>query len=151
MKAEIILYMPFGHTERITCNGNEMEIYSSAISWQKQEIAEFIKINNISTPEEKSLVESIITHEIIWIKETDVGYIVLDEACDTNFATIFRSRADAEEFIFTIAEDWAYECLMIGDPEDAIGENEWNYKRDWKFLMNDCANSFKIVEAPLFD
>lgn len=83
--------------------------------------------------------------------KVDVGYIVIDEARNINFATIFRSRADAEEYIFTTAEDWAYECLMVGDPEDAIGENEWNYRRDWKFLMNDCANSFKIVEAPLFD
>ena len=151
MRAEIVLYMPFGHTERITCDGSEMEIYSKAISWQEEEIADFIKINNISTPEEIELVKNIVTHEIIWINKTDVGYIVLDEACDTNFATIFRNRADAEEFIFTTAEEWTYEYLMTGDPEDVIGESEWNYKLDWKFLMNDCADSFKIVEAPIID
>lgn len=151
MRAEIVLYMPFGHTERITCDGSEMEIYSKAISWQEAEIADFIKINNISTPEEIELVNSIITHEIIWLEQTPMVYIVMDEADDVGVHAVFWHRADAEEYVYTAAEQWAYECIMIGDPWDMIGANEWDIKTDTWYLMTDYLRTVKIVEAPIID
>ncbi len=150
MTAEIVIHLPFHHTERRAWTGTEDEIYEYAIKCHEEEIDKFIKENNITTADEIKLVRNIVWHEIIF--QTPVAYVVVNDGLsDGNIEAVFSNRADAEEYIFTEAENWAYECLMVGDPEDSVGESEWNYKLDWKFLMNDCGGSFKIVEAPLFD
>ena len=63
----------------------------------------------------------------------------------------YDTRADAEEAIFTECEDFAYEVMMNDDPMDAIGEEEWNYREDWRYLMRDAGRSFSIQKVKYWE
>ena len=74
-------------------------------------------------------------------------YIVI-ETDDGNALAAFDTLADAEEYIFTISEEEIYKVMMIADPLDVFGFPTWNYKTNYKWLMQDCLNSFLIEKVP---
>ena len=68
-----------------------------------------------------------------------------------NLLSAYSSKADAEEALFEICASLVYEIFMIGDPAETMGKPQWNYSEDYWYLMNNCAQSFKIVEIPIFN
>ena len=74
-------------------------------------------------------------------------YIVI-EIDDGNAIAAFDTLADAEEYIYTISEEETYETMMIADPLDVFGSPVWNYKIDYKWLIQDCLSSFLINKIP---
>ena len=71
-------------------------------------------------------------------------YLVIEANCDFAIYGAYFSLADAEEAIFTEAENFAYEVLMTEDPMDVKGEKTWNIPFDYKWLMTDCADCLTI-------
>jgi hypothetical protein len=65
--------------------------------------------------------------------------------------TIHRSRADAEEFVFSLCEDWVYELMTNADAGEVFGRDDWDWYADWLYLMVDCARDCEIRESYLFD
>ena len=62
----------------------------------------------------------------------------------------YSNRADVEEAYLDFCENWAYEVMMTEDPEEVFGR-EWNWKEDYKYIMDDCAHTLKIMEADYYD
>lgn len=82
-----------------------------------------------------------------------VKYILMDYSAyggDTVWG-IHSTRADVEEAFLDLCEDIVYECMMTSDPADVFGDDEWDWKHDYEWLMRDCARTLIIVEAPYYD
>ena len=74
-------------------------------------------------------------------------YIVYDSTFSEPFNFVFLTRADAEEFIITLCEDYAYGIMMTESPKEIFGRNEWHWKNDYSFLMEDAIRDLNIQEA----
>lgn len=74
-------------------------------------------------------------------------YIVVEKD-DENAIAAFDTLADAEEYIYTISEEETYETMTIANPVDVFGFPVWNYKIDYKWLIQDCLSSFLINKIP---
>lgn len=64
---------------------------------------------------------------------------------------IYSNRADAEEALYELCADNAYEVMMTEDPLEVCGFPEWDWKNDYKWLVEDCAYTLIIVEVPYYD
>lgn len=80
-------------------------------------------------------------------------YLVIETDFDYSFDVrdAYNSLADAEEAIFTEAEDFAYEVIMAEDPMDVKGSKTWDIPLDNKWLMRDYAESFTIHKVEVID
>lgn len=80
-------------------------------------------------------------------------YLVIETDFDYSFnvRNAYRSLADAEEAIFTEAEDFAYEVIMAEDPVDVKGSKAWDIPLDSKWLMRDYAECFTIHKVEVID
>ena len=76
-------------------------------------------------------------------------YVVVEQY--PSFTTVHQSRADAEEFVFSLCEDWVHELMTNADAGEVFGKDDWDWHADWLYLMVDSANDCEIRESYLFD
>lgn len=69
---------------------------------------------------------------------------------EENFYGIYDNRAAAEEIFFSICDDWVYEYMMTTDPVDYHGSEEWDWKKDYWWLMGDAARTLMIREVAYY-
>lgn len=63
---------------------------------------------------------------------------------------IYFNREEVEEAFYATCEDWVYETMMTADPLEVFGLPEWDWASDYKWLMEDCAKTLRIVEVPYY-
>lgn len=114
-------------------------------------IAQYIADNKIYDPEEQ---QSVIEHSYYSFSYNLTPYeemfaVLATDAEDPIIAT-FSTKADAEEMIYALCEEWATDILRCEDSLDILGKTAWDYKNDFKFLMADCAKTYSIQLIPAF-
>lgn len=132
--------------------GTEDEVLREAHDWMHAVALQFIEENDIEDEYEQNLIIDAATHTIEWeVEEPIYMYAVYenDNAEDPVYG-VYSSRADAEEAILTECEDCAYKIMMTADPLDVFGCAEWDWKIDYKWLVEDAMKTFAIQEVPVF-
>ena len=149
--ATIIVTMPDGTIHKKSYIGTEDQVYEEGQDWYESLALKYIFDRDITDAIGQAVVMNATTLEFVWEKKEILKtiYIVVEE--DGTAFEAYDTRADAEEAIFTECEDFAYEVLMIDDPMDVIGEEEWNYREDWRDLMRDAGRSFNIQKVKYWE
>ena len=133
--------------------GTEDEVLAEAHDWMHSIALQFIDENDIEDPFEQDLIIDSATHTIVW-DDWDCGplsmFAVYENDTQNPVFGIYATLADAEEAIFTECEWYAYEVMMTGDPLDVYGMPSWDWKIDYKWLMEDALRTFSIQEVPVY-
>ena len=154
-RATIIVTLdPLGVEEKKYFTGTEEEIYAEAHDFMNEVVMRFIDENAVEDSEEQYLVADCASHTIVW-DEWDVVPIIMfavyeNDNVEDPVIGIDTTCADAEEAIFIECEWYAYEVMMTADPLDVYGGVEWDWKLDYKWLMEDAGRTFSIQEVPVY-
>lgn len=149
----IVTLDPLGVEEKKHFTGTEEEIYTEAHDFMNEVVMRFIDENAVEEPDEQYLVADCASHAIIW-DEWDVAPITMfavyenDNVEDPVYG-VYPTCADAEEAILAECEGYAYEIMMTADPLDVFGCVEWDWKIDYKWLVEDAMKTFAIQEVPV--
>ena len=149
--AIIVITMPDGIIHKKSYIGTEDQVYEEGQDWYESLALKYIFDRNITDSIGQAIVMNATGLEFVWEKKEILKtiYMVVEE--DGTAFEAYDTRADAEEAIFTECEDFAYEVMMNDDPMDAIGEEEWNYREDWRYLMRDAGRSFSIQKVKYWE
>ena len=121
---------------------NRMQIDAFNFCWD--EATQFIEENDLDE-DEAAIIYDAMSWTIEYIHNEKL-YAVCDTA-DSPFPMRFcKTRADAEELVLEIASDEAYRIMMTEDPNEVIGEPEWIWNIDFKWLRSSCGDDFVILE-----
>ena len=121
---------------------NRMQIDAFNFCWD--EATQFIEENDLDE-DEAAIIYDAMSWTIEYIHNEKL-YAVCDTA-DSPFPMRFcKTRADAEELVLEIASDEAYRIMMTEDPNEVIGEPEWIWNIDFKWLRSSCGDDFVIQE-----
>lgn len=150
----IVTLDPLGVEEKKYFTGTEEEIYAEAHDFMNEVVMRFIDENAIEDLEEQYLIADCASHTIVWDEEDVVPVMMYavyeNDSIEDPIYGIYLSLADAEEAIFAECEDYAYETMMTADPLDVFGCAEWDWKIDYKWLVEDAMKTFAIQEVPIF-
>lgn len=132
--------------------GTEDEVLTEAHDWMHAVALQFIEENDIEDEYEQDLIIDAATHIIEWeIEEPHCMYAVYEDAhVQEPIYGVYPTRADAEEAILAECESYAYEIMMTADPLDVFGLSEWDWKIDYKWLIEDAMRTFAIQEIPVY-
>ena len=150
----IVTIDTLGVEEKKYFTGTEEEVYAEAHDFMNEVVMRFISDEDIEDPEEQDLIIDAASHTIVW-DEWDVAPIIMfavyeNAHVENPVLGIYATLADAEEAIFTECEWYAYEVMMTGDPLDVYGMPSWDWKVDYKWLMEDALRTFSIQEVPVY-
>ena len=150
----IVTLDPLGVEEKKYFTGTEEEIYAEAHDFMNEVVMRFIDEEAVEDPEEQYLVADCASHTIVW-DEWDGAPVIMFAVYENAHVEdpvlgIYATLADAEEAIFTECEWYAYEVMMTGDPLDVYGMLSWDWKIDYKWLMEDALRTFSIQEVPVY-
>ena len=154
-RATIIVTLdPLGIEEKKYFTGTEEEIYAEAHDFMNEVVMRFIDENDVENPEEQYLVADCASHTIVWDDAEPIAcitmYGIYERDADKPLWGVFPTSADAEEMILTICEDFAYEVMMVEDPMEVFGEEEWDWHSDYRWLMRDAGRTFDIQEVLVY-
>ena len=122
---------------------SRMQVDAYDFCWN--EATKFIEENDLDE-DEAAIIYDAMFYTIKYICD-NVLYVVYDTAdTSTPIVKICKTKADAEEFILEIAGDEAYRIMMTEDPKEVVGEPEWIWNIDFKWLRSSCGDDFTIVE-----
>ena len=143
-----------GVEEKKYFTGTEEEVYAEAHDFMNEVVMRFIFDEDIEDPYEQDLIIDAASHTIVW-DEWDVAPIIMfavyeNAHVENPVLGVYATLADAEEAIFTECEWYAYEVMMTGDPLDVYGMPSWDWKVDYKWLMEDALRTFSIQEVPVY-
>lgn len=131
-----------------TFYGTESAAAVEAMDFMNQKVLEYIQDNNITDPEEQERIVDLTTHTISWDdSEHILCYALLDNGCPLG---VYYDLVDAEEMAFTYCDEAVYEMMMDSDPMDMFGKEEFDYCRDYWYLMQDTADDFIIAVVPVW-
>ena len=150
----IVTLDSLGIEEKKYFTGTEEEIYAEAHDFMNEVVMRFIDENAIEEHEEQYLIADCASHTIVW-DEYDIAPVIMfavyeDAHVERPVLGIYATLADAEEAIFTECEWYVYEVMMTGDPLDVYGMPSWDWKIDYKWLMEDALRTFSIQEVPIY-
>lgn len=131
--------------------GSESEIYAEADDWANEMALKFIDDNDIEDPDEQDLVINEMSYIITWEEDFLTMYAIFevnDE--EQSILGVFASREEAQEIILADCEEWVEYIMMIADPSDVLGHEEWHWAEDYRTLLKDAGETFKIIEVPVF-
>lgn len=132
--------------------GTEEAIHNEAFDFMNILTAKYINDNHIADPWEQDAIIADARYELSWdVEPYSPGYAVIDNIEPISVKGVFAKRADAEEFIFSLCEEFAYETLMEETSADLFGTEEYDFKLDYYWLMKDAGRTFDIVPCPVFD
>ena len=143
-----------GVEEKKHFTGTEEEIYAEAHDFMNEVVMRFIDENDIEDFGDQYRIADCASHTIVW-DEWDVAPVAMfavyeDAHVENPVFGVYATLADAEEAIFTECEWYAYEVMMTGDPLDVYGMPSWDWKIDYKWLMEDALRTFSIQEVPVY-
>ena len=69
---------------------------------------------------------------------------LVTEFCEP--VAIFTTLADAEEMVFSMAENYAYEAIIFDDPYDLFGKFNWDYHKDFYRLLKEFSKEQLYIE-----
>ena len=122
---------------------SRMQVDAYDFCWN--EATKFIEENDLDEDEAAIIYDSMF-YTIKYVYDNKL-YAVCDTAdVPMSIIKICKTRADAEELVLEIASDEAYRIMMTEDPNEVIGEPEWIWNIDFKWLRNSCGDDFVIVE-----
>ena len=123
---------------------SRMQVDAYDFCWN--EATKFIEENDLAE-DEATIIYDAMFYTIKYIHNEKL-YAVWDTAdSPMSIVKICKTRADAEEFVLEIASDEAYRIMMTEDPNEVIGEPEWIWNIDFKWLRSSCGDDFVIIEA----
>ena len=143
-----------GVEEKRYFTGTEEEIYAEAHDFMNEVVMRFINDNAVKEPDEQYLVADCASHTIVW-DEWDSTFTTMfavyeNDNVEDPVLGIYATLADAEEAVFTECEWYAYEVMMTSDPLDVFGCIDWDWKIDYKWLIEDAMRTFAIQEVPVY-
>lgn len=152
-RAKIIVELDrLGYEKSKYFYGTEDEVILEAHDWMHAVALQFIEENAIEDEYEQDLIIEAATHTIEWDNEDPVCMYAVyenDNVEDPVYG-VYPTRADAEEAILAECEDYAYEIMMTANPLDVFGMPEWDWKIDYKWLVEDAMRTFAIQEIPVY-
>lgn len=152
-RAKIIVELgQLGHVRSKYFIGTEDEVLREAHDWMHTVALQFIEENDIEDEYEQDLIIDEATHIIEWeIEEPHCMYAVCEnDNVEEPVYGVYSTRADAEETILAECEGYAYEVMMTADPFDVFGCVKWDWKNDYKWLVEDAMKTFAIQEVPVY-
>ena len=152
-RAKIIVELDrLGYVKSKYFTGTEDEVFAEAHDWMHAVALQFIDENAIEDPWDQDEIINAAIHTIEWeLEEPHYMYAIYENAhVEDPVIGIYATLADAEEAIFTECEWYAYEVMMTGDPLDVYGMPSWDWKVDYKWLMEDALRTFSIQEVPVY-
>lgn len=151
-RAKIIVELDrLGYVKSKYFIGTEDEVLREAHDWMHTVALQFIEENAIEDPLDQDKIIDAVTHIIEWeLEEPICMYAVIEDDVTDPVYAIYPNRADAEEAILTECQTWTYEVMMTEDPKDFMGDDEWDWTYDYRWLMRDCARVFHIQEVPVY-
>ena len=151
-RAKIIVELGrLGYTQSKYFIGTEDEVLIEAHDWMYAIALQFIEEHNIKDEYKQDLIINTATHTIEWETKPHCMYAVYEDAhVQEPIYGIYLTRADAEEAILAECEGYAYEVMMTADPLDVFGCVEWDWKIDYKWLVEDAMRTFAIQEVPVY-
>lgn len=132
--------------------GTDDEIYLEANDYMSDLIMRYFKDNNVQDPNEQEKIINSATHFIVFEKEIPTMMYAIVEAEDSEpqVLGVYATRAEAEEMFLTECDAAVYEMMNQHNAWDVFGTRAYNYKIDYKYLMRDAAETFSILEVPVF-
>ena len=132
--------------------GTEDEVLREAHDWMHAVALQFIEENAIEDPWDQDEIIDAATHTIEWeVEGPNCMYAVYEDAhVESPIYGVYATRADAEEAILAESEAYAYEVMMTCDPMDVFGVPAWDWKLDFKWLVEDSMRTFAIQEVPVY-
>lgn len=112
------------------------------------EAIKYIREHNIYSNEEQEEVTKNIYYKVIEVKDEPLTMFAVSakETSEPDIVGIYPTRQEAEEILYTMAEEDTYELAMIADFDD-LGLNPLeNNKHYWR-LMADYISSYAITEV----
>ena len=123
---------------------SRMQVDAYDFCWN--EATKFIEENDLDE-DESAIIYDAMFYTIKYIHNEKL-YAVCDTAdASMSIVKICKTRADAEELVLEIASDEAYRIMMTEDPNEVIGESEWIWNIDFKWLRSSCGDDFVIIEV----
>lgn len=132
--------------------GTDDEIYIEANDYMSDLIVKYFQDNNIQDLNEQEKIINSATHFIVFEKEIPTMMYALVEAGDSEpeVLGVYATRAEAEEMFLTECDAIVYEMMNQYDAWDVFGVRDYDYKMDYEYLMRDAAETFSILEVPVF-
>ena len=125
---------------------DEIRMQVDAYDFCWNEATKFIEENDLDE-DEATIIYDAMFYTIKYIHNEKL-YAVYDTAdAPMSIIKICKTRADAEELVLEIASDEAYRIMMTEDPNEVIGEPEWIWNIDFKWLRSSCGDDFVIIET----
>lgn len=130
-------------------NGYKDTAEREAFDYMNVLIAQYISDNKII---DSNRQQEIIDSASFSLEYDTLSYETMYAVCDwdNEILASFISRADAEEFILSLAEEWACNIIQFEDSKDILGKESWCWKEDYPALMRDHAETLFIHMIPAF-
>ena len=115
------------------------------------EAIKYIREHNIYSNEEQEEVTKNIYYKVIEVKDESLTMFAVSEkdSSDPNIVGIYPTRQEAEEILYTMAEEDIYKLSMTADFDD-LGLNPLeNNKHYWR-LMADYISTYTIIEVSVY-
>lgn len=125
-------------------NESRMQVDAYDFCWN--EATKFIEENDLDE-DEATIIYDTMFYSIEYIYGNKLYAVCNTVDASMPIVKICKTRADAEEFILEIAESEAYRIMMTEDPKEVVGEDEWVWNIDFKWLRSSCGDDFVIIEA----
>ena len=123
---------------------SRMQVDAYDFCWN--EATKFIEENDLDE-DEAAIIYDVMFYTIEYIHNEKLYAVCNTADTPISIVKICETRADAEELVLEIASDEAYRIMMTEDPNEVIGEPEWIWNIDFKWLRSSCGDDFVIIEA----
>ena len=129
--------------------GTEEEIYSEAMDWTEQILAELV--SDCENESDEQFVIDFTNHVIEWEDDDYLKmFAVLEPDLMEPVYGIYPTYEEAEQAVETACHEWATDVIENQDPEDVIGLKAWDEELDYDWLVKNCRGTFRIQEVPVF-
>ena len=125
---------------------DESRMLVDAYDFCWNEATKFIEENDLDE-DEAAIIYDVMFYTIEYIHNEKLYAVCNTADTPISIVKICETRADAEELVLEIASDEAYRIMMTEDPNEVIGEPEWIWNIDFKWLRSSCGDDFVIIEA----
>ena len=129
--------------------GTEEEIYSEAMDWTEQILAELV--SDCENESDEQFVIDFTNHVIEWEDDDYLKmFAVLEPDMMDPVYGIYPTYEEAEQAVEAACHEWATDVIENQDPEDVIGLRAWDEELDYDWLVKNCRGTFRIQEVPVF-
>lgn len=131
--------------------GTEDETFREAHDWMNMLILQYLDTNGIDDDNEADVIAKTATHSITFDNDDFLCmYAVFEEDADEPIVSVFMTRAEAEEMILSLCEEYTEEIFNSDDPREVYGRPHWHFPEDYWNMMSDCARCFGIQTIPVY-